>query len=334
MTVLITGASGFVGLNLCEHLLARGEKVVAFSMAPMPAPALRDFAALPGVLRVVEGDVSVPSEVETAFREAGAERVIHAAAMTPGGRGEKDNAARVMEVNVVGTANVLEAAWRHGVKRVLHLSSGAVYGENALAAPELDEEHPAPVPNTLYGISKYAGERTALRLRALRRLDLVAVRLGAVYGPWEYPSGVRDTLSAPLLASSLALDGGTALLSHQGRRDWLYARDVAAGLARLLDAPAPPHALYNLGSGREWDMSGWCERLGARYPDFSWRIAAGGEEPNVELWGSTRRSPMSTARLREDTGFEARFGLAESFEDYLPWLEAHREFIALPQGKH
>ena len=91
------------------------------------------------------------------------------------------------------------------------------------------------MPETVYAISKYAGERIALRYRRIWELDLVAARLGTVFGPWEYETGVRDTFSAPLLASSLVRRGSDVVLSGEGRKDWLYARDVAGAIAALLD---------------------------------------------------------------------------------------------------
>ncbi len=318
-----------MGLNLCEKLLASGETVVSFSQGPMPSPALADFARLPGTLRVMEGDVLDREALRRAFSEAAPTRLIHAAAMTPGARSERTDFRRVMETNVVGTVNVLDAAREAGVGRVIHLSSGSVYGANGFAtedtAGELTEEKPLPLPETLYSISKYAGERIALRYREIWGMNLVAARLGAVFGPWEYATGVRDTLSAPLLTSLLAREGREAVLAGDGRRDWLYARDVSEALAGLLDAPAPNHALFNVASGKVWDATEWCEKLRGRHPSFAWRVAAEGEAANVDLYGSTARAPMAPTRLREETGFAARFGLEEAFSDYMEWMDAHPE---------
>ncbi len=342
MTVLLTGASGFVGLNLCEYLLARGDTVIAFSKGPMPEEALADFEKLPGMLKVVEGDVLDLADVRAVFNLNAPEKVIHAAAMTPGELTERHSSGDVMVTNTLGVINVLDMVWRHGVGRVLHISSGAVYGANGLAQNELvelqnlvelTEDHPFPLPESIYAISKYAGERIALRYRKLWGMDLVVVRLGTVFGPWEYPTGVRDTLSAPLLASMIAQFGGQTILSKEavlagkGCKDWLYSRDVAEGLAGLLDAPAPAHALYNLGSGKLWEAAAWCDKLAARYSGFQWRLTDKAEEVNVDLYGSTERAPMAIGRLREETGFVPRFGLEDSFGDFMEWMEAHRGFF-------
>lgn len=325
MTILVTGGSGFVGLNLCEHLLGRGETVVSFSHGAMPEAAERDFARLPGTLQAVRGDVLDREALARVFREAKPACLIHGAAMTPGPAAERAAFGKVMETNVLGVVNVLDAARENGVGRIVHLSSGSVYGANAFAAEELAEDHPLPLPESVYSISKYAGERIALRYREIWGLDLVAVRLGAVFGPWEYATGVRDTLSAPLLTSSLAREGREAVLTGDGRRDWLYARDVAEGVTGLLGTEAPGHGLYNLGSGRVWDIAEWCGMLRERHADFRWRWAGEGEVANVDLYGASLRAPMSARRLQGQTGFLARYGLQEAFSDYMAWLERHGE---------
>ena len=139
MTLLITGASGFVGVNLVEAALARGEHVVAVALDALPAPALRAFAALPGRLDAVTGDVLDASLIEDVFARFHPDRVVPAAALTPGATQERPRAERTLMVNIAGVARVLEAAARHGVKRVVYPSSGSVYGANAFGPGPLDE---------------------------------------------------------------------------------------------------------------------------------------------------------------------------------------------------
>lgn len=321
MTVLVTGGSGFVGLNLLEQLLARGETVVNLSLAPPPAAALRRFEALPGRLATREGDVRDPEAIAQALADSRAERVIHGAVITADAERERRDAAGIVAVNVGGTVNALEAARRHGVRRFVYLGSGAVYGANGFAAPVLDEETP-PAPVSLYAITKYTAERISLRFRELWGLPLVVARLGGVFGRWEHDTGLRDTLSPPLLATRLAAEGREAVLGDEGRRDWIYAPDVAAGVLALLDADAPRHVVYNVAPGREWTVLDWCERLQRRFPNFRYRVADDPAGSNVRLYPASRRAPMSTARLHEDTGFAARYGLEEAFADYLDWWAA------------
>lgn len=323
MAILITGGSGFVGLNLIQRLLEGDAAVMNYSLSPPPEAAQRHFATLPGTLRNVAGDVLDSDAVERMFGEHAVESVIHAAVITADAERERREAARIVAVNVQGTVNVLEAARSRGVRRFLYVSSGAVYGRSGFSAAELDEEGTAPNPESLYGISKYAAERICLRYRTISAMDVVAARLGAVYGRWEYDTGQRDTLSGPFLATRLAVAGGEAVLSHSGRRDWIYAPDVAEGLLSLLNLPAHRHEVYHVASGREWTMEGWCERLRQRYPAFRYRIAEQAQAHAVNVQAAPLRAPLSPRRLREESGFSARYGLEEALADYLDWLERY-----------
>ncbi|MBI4183186.1 MAG: NAD(P)-dependent oxidoreductase [Proteobacteria bacterium] len=320
MAILITGGAGFVGLNLAEQLLGRGETVVLYDRIPPPEGALRAFSALSGKLHAVAGDVLDGAALARALNDHGVRALVHGAAVTAGVAREKADARSIARVNLLGTIEVLEAARAHGVGRILHLSTGSVYGRNAFVAGEIDEGATPPSPESLYGISKYAGERTALRYKALSGLDLVVARLGAVFGRWEYDTGVRDTLSPTLLATRVALAGHEAVLSREGRRDWIYASDIAEGLIRLLALEHPRHEVYHVSPGRSWTLADWCARLKARFPRFSYRIAADPSEATVELHGARDRSPLSCRRLAEETGFRARFGLDEAFADFMDWL--------------
>jgi len=325
MTTLVTGATGFVGNNIVEALLARGRKVLAFGQGGMPANALAAFARYGDQLNVVEGDVRDAACVERLFAERRIERVVHAAVITAGVAREKQDVTAIVEVNVAGTARVLETARRHGVGRILHVSSGSAYGRSLFEHERLIEDVTPDRPQTMYQITKFAGERTALRLRELHALDLVCVRLGSVIGPWERDTGVRDTLSTHFQLARMAARGETAVLpQREFRRDWVYCRDVAAVIADLLDAPALSHTLYNISSNLAWGSLGvWCRKLQEVYPRFTYRVAAEGERTNLGISELQDRGVMDISRLSRDIGYQPRFGPAQAYEDYARWL---REF--------
>ncbi len=322
MTVLVTGGTGFVGLNLAERLLGRGDDAVLLADRPLPDSAGRAFDALPGVLRVVTGDVRDRSALDEAFAK-GIDRVIHAAVITADAARAQRAARTVAEVNLLGTIELLEAAARHGAGRIVQVSSAAVYGAAAYDVAELTEAAPAPLPDSLYGITKFAAERTALLYREAQGLDLVAARLTALFGRWEYATGVRDTLSAPLQLLRLAKRGEAVVLPREEARDWLYGVDAADALIALLDQPDLPHDTYVVGPGETWSVARWCETLAAARPGFTWRFAGPGEAANVDFFGPRDRAPLNPERLARDTSFRARFGPGEAFADYLAWAEQH-----------
>lgn len=312
MRVLITGAAGFVGLNVVEALLARGWETIAADIAPPPDAA----AGWP--CRWTRLDVCDPAAAAALVESAQPDAIVHGAAITAGPDRERRDANVIVAVNLQGTLNMLAAAARRPPRRFLYFSSSSVYGENGYADMPLDAGRTHPVPETLYAITKYAGERAALRARALYGLDVVCARLSSAFGPWERDTGVRDTLSPPLQATELARAGGEARLEREGLRDWVYGRDIGGAVVALLEADKPRRPVYNVGPGVAWSVADWCRKLAARYPGFRWRI---GEPANVLLHAAQDRNPLGIAPLEEEFGWRPRFGLDAAFEDYMAWLD-------------
>lgn len=329
MAILITGGSGFVGMAVTERLLSQGEAVVILSSRPAPEPVLKALRAHRVPFIPVVGDVRCHEDLERAWAAAPIDRIVHAAAITPGAAREALDGPTALEVNTVGTLRVLEVARARGARRVVLLSSAAVYGASAFQGDWLDEEAAVPRPESVYAITKYAAERLALRLSRLWRIDLVALRLGSVFGPWERDTGVRETLSPIWHVTRCAISGQAVTLPRPGRRDWIYVRDVAEVVARAMDLPAAEPLVMNIGLGREWTVADWCERLALRFPHFCWRIgtvADGGRI--IDYHGERDRAPLAIKRLRKCLGFTPRFGIDEAFADYMAWLCAYPDVTA------
>jgi UDP-glucuronate 4-epimerase len=319
VSTFITGACGFVGLALAEHLLQRGEVVVGFDRNPLPPAAARAFDALPGRFTLRTGDVRDVGALHDAMALHRPQRLVTLAAVTADATRERVAPGAIFEVNVGGVVGALTAAAACGVLRVVHVSSGAVYGASGDGASALHEDATPLRPEGLYGISKQAAEGTALRLAALHGLDVVVGRLGTCFGPWEADTDVRDTPSALLQIVRLAEHGTPVLLPRSGRRDWLYVRDAAAGLGALLDRPDLPHATYNVAAGFMSSMTEWCGAWATRHPGFAWRLAGEHEQANVDCYAPYDRAPMDIARLRVDTGFTPRFDLDAAASDFFSW---------------
>ncbi len=234
--ILLTGGAGFVGLNVAEQLLARGDEVLIFDLRPPPA-------AFSNAL-FVEGDVTDRVSLHETMSKHPVDRVIHMSAITAGPERDAREPQRIAEVNLIGTLNVLEASSKSRVRRFVHASTGALFGAAGIGVSEpLDEERHRPVPESMYGITKYAAERSALRLAALWGLDVRIGRLAQVFGRWEHASGVRDRLSLPTEIARIARAGGEAVFPPLGDTDYIYAPDVARALialARRKRAFAPP----------------------------------------------------------------------------------------------
>ena len=324
MTVLVTGAAGFVGLNVVEHLLRAGRPVVGLDRIDLPARARRCFAVLPGRLTWIGGSVLSASDLSRALTIAPVQAVIHCAVITAGSARERRDPEGIVAVNVQGAVAALAAAARRGVGRFVYPSSVAVYGAAARGVPLVGEDEVPTQPVMLYGLTKLACETLLPRMAEVGGIGFAAARLASVYGPWEYATGARDTLSPMLAALHHARKGIEAVLSTPGLGDFVYARDVAAGLVALADAPALSRTIYNLGSGQVGSAEHWCAALAGLVPGFRWRRAAEGENANTISHVAFDRGALDILRLAADTGYAPAFTMAQAAADYLAW-EAARD---------
>jgi nucleoside-diphosphate-sugar epimerase len=319
--VLVTGAGGLVGAAVVEALVRRGTKVVALDRSPPPAEVAAAWSGHPGRTITVTGDVRDSDALAQVIRENAVRRLIHGATVTAGADRDATDPEGIVSVNVLGTISVLRAARATGMGRMLVLSSNAVYGPNAQVGDELDEVATQPDPRTMYAITKFAAERTALRLAELWSLDLRIARLSSIYGRYERDTGLRDTLS-PLYQATMAARAGTpVVLPGPGRRDWMYSRDVGSGIAALIDAPALPEPVYHVSTGRPFSVADWCGLLQRRYPGFSWRVAEAGEPATIDYFSFGERRPLAVTKFMRDTQFRPAYDAERALGDWLEWLD-------------
>lgn len=323
MKILVFGGTGFVGLNIAEALLKRGHAVTLFDRAGLPAAAQRAFAAHEKSLSIVTGDVLDRTLINDVIA-TGFDAIILGAAITAGAERDAADPESILQVNLLAQTPILMAARKHGVRRVINLSSAGAYGASAFKYPLLDEDLPCD-PVSLYAITKFASEKVAARLAALWQADFVSVRLSAVFGPWERATGVRDTLSPLMQIFAAQAKGSAALLARAGVRDWIYAPDVADAITLLIEAPKLQHGLYNISNGTSWSALEWGEELATRHPGFVCRLAQVHEAATIDLHSDSDRAPLAVARLAQEFGWRVRFGCADSAADLTDWSARHSE---------
>jgi len=322
MAILVTGAAGFVALNIVEHLLSAGRDVVGLDRIPLPPRATRDFALLPGRFTLIGGSILSAADLSRALTVMPVEAVIHCAVITAGTAREKSDPETIVAVNIQGAVGALMASVRRGVKRFVYPSSGSIYGHAAKGVALIEEDSLRPDPVMLYGLTKRAAETILPRIAETQGVRFTAARLGSVYGPWEYATGVRDTLSPMLQALECARAGQEAVLGPPWRGDYIFSRDVAAGLVRIADAPALSRNVYNLGSGQSRSVEDWYAALTPLVPDLRWRRAAADEAYNVESHSGFDRGAFDIGKIAAETGFAPRFDFPAAAADYLAWLNA------------
>lgn len=315
MTVLVTGGTGFVGLNIVERLAENGIDVIALGWAapPWPLPYPTNHC------EIVVGDVRSVEAMESALAGRRPDAIVHAAAMTPALERERDEPGEVARVNVGGTIAVLQLARRLDVRRLVVLSSVAVYGAAGPEQGKLAAARTSPKPISLYGITKLAAEQAALHLGALYGIDVRALRLGPVFGRYEYATGLRDTLSPHWQIVECAREGREARLPQACAADWIYARDAAAGVVGVLETDRVDEPVFDLGGGQVTDAVMWCEAVAQFFPSFRWQVVANGEDINIAYPLPRERAPLDNAAVTAATGFQPRFDLRTAAADYLEW---------------
>ncbi len=302
MHVLVTGGAGFIGSNLVDALLGRGDSVTVID--DLSTGRRENLAgALERGARLIEADVRDAAAVEQAFAAAPPQIVFHLAAQLDVRRSLEDPAFDA-SVNVVGTITLLEAARRHATRRFVNTSTGgAIYGEvDVMPTPE----SVPPQPLSAYGQGKQCAELYCGWARRLYGLETVTLRYGNIYGPRQDPAGEAGVIA--IFAGRL-LRGERPVIFGDGTatRDYTYVDDVVA--ANLLAAEHPAaHGAYNVGTGVESSVLDVVAALREAAG-----VAAGDFEPVFEppRLGELERSVLDATRARQELGFRPRVALVE-----------------------
>lgn len=245
---LVTGGLGFIGSHLCRALLARGDELrIVDDLSDAPYPKVRkreNEAALrrdyPGV-GVIEGCITNRDLMTRLAQDT--DSIIHLAGLA-GVRPSFADPGRYADVNVAGTANVLEAAQRAGHDSFVFASSSSVYG-NATPLPAR-EDAPAIVPESPYAASKRSAELVvSAMLRKTPAMRCAALRFFTVYGPRQRPEMAITTFLRAILAGKPIVVFGDGSM----RRDFTHVDDIVRGITAVIERAPPGFRAYNLGSG-------------------------------------------------------------------------------------
>ncbi len=301
MRSLVTGGAGFIGSNLVDGLIERGDEVTVLDVLSTGRLDNLESALANGV-HVAEGDIQDAASVAEIVAGAAPERIFHLGAQIDVRRSAADPAFDA-RVNVEGTINLLEAARSAGVARVINSSTGgAIYGEGqVIPAPE---DHPV-APEAPYGQSKFAAEGYCELFRRLHGLSTVSLRYGNVYGPRQDPLGEAGVVA---IFCGKLLDGEPATVFGDGlqTRDYVYVEDVVA--ANLTAAEADVSGAFNVGTGVETSVLELVEQLG----EVSGRTLAAEHAP--ERLGEVRHIALDVSKARVELGWEPRVSVSEGLE--------------------
>ena len=310
--VLVTGAAGFIGSSLVDRLIGEGREVVGLdSFDPFYAESEKlrnlDSAVLGRTFRLVRGDIRDATLLSQVFSEGRFDVVVHLAALA-GVRPSLERPAAYTDVNVNGTAQLLEAAVRSECPRFVFASSSSVYGERE-AGPFFESDR-VDHPISPYAATKRAGELLSHSFHVAHGLKVACIRFFTAYGPRQRPDlAIRKFSACMLEGKSVPIfgDGG-------GLRDFTYIEDVVDGVVRTLDASLE-YRLLNIGSGREISVLEMVRQL-----EESLHISAKIEWLPRQV-GDVSRTWADITAARETLGYSPRVSFKEGIERFVAWLK-------------
>ena len=324
MTTLVTGGNGWLPSHVVRRLARLGEAVVSYDLME-PDDVLRQFLGA-DCSKVVfaSGDVTDRDRLRDTAMQHGVTSIISAAAITPRVDRERREPERIIAVNLGGVVNALEVARAlPDFRRFVQISSCAVFGD-VPGVRELDEDSPVNSTN-LYGITKLAGERVALRYSDLFGLDVVAVRPSNVYGPMERftPGYAGATELREMLRTHFEGKPIKVAALDASYRDWTFVEDVAEGIERAWAVDGPlPRKIFIVSSGEQRSIGEVLEAFRQNLPGLEYQVVPP-EEANypVELDGA---GPLPMNRqAHELLGWSPRTSFGAGMREYLSWIAAN-----------
>jgi nucleoside-diphosphate-sugar epimerase len=313
MAVLIIGG-GLVGSQIARLLVEAGERPVIMDRAAQPQ-ALADIVELARV-RIVEGDVLRPPTLEEAIREHRITDVVHTAANPLLTLGAQRDPRGAIELNVMGTVNVLEAARTHGLKRVVVASSNVLnhFLAGGEGAGDPSREEAFMRPTTFYATTKQTIENLGLNYAQWCGVDFAAVRYGAVAGPWRGEGGGGPS-NALREAVECALRGEEAVVPAAGL-EWVYSKDAARGTVLALRAKSLTSRVFNITMGYVCGPDELAAAVTAAIPGARVRIgtptASAPSMPNM-----IRASDLTLAK--EVLGFTPQYRMPDAVRELADW---------------
>jgi UDP-glucose 4-epimerase len=296
MRVLVTGGGGFIGSHVVDRLLDRGDTPRIFDLSASPYHS-------PLEVETFTGSITDSANLDLAMRDCDA--VIHLAAVADVGHVLADPVL-AEEVNTRGTLNVLEAACRAEVGRVVYGSTTWVYSD--CVEQEVDEETPIPAPRHLYTATKLAGETYCSGYAELYDLESTVLRFGIPYGPRARAAGVVAKFT------DLAFEGKALTIAGDGSttRSFIYVEDLADGIVAAL-APEAAGRTYNLSGDEIVTILEIAERVQENTDNCE--IVHTPPRP-----GDFPGKAISNERALAELGWEAKTSFREGVRKYVEWV--------------
>jgi len=327
MTVLVTGAAGFIGAATSRALLERGDVVVGIdNINDYYDPSLKQARLnqlqqqFGNRFRFEKVDFADADALNTFTDTIEIDGIVHLGAQA-GVRYSLENPQAYVRSNLVGHCNMLDLAKHRQARHMVYASSSSVYGSNKALPFRVEDRVDHPL--SLYAATKKADELLSESYSSLYRIPLTGLRFFTVYGPWGRPDMAMWIFTKALYA------GEPLPLFNRGemRRDFTYIDDIVRGVIACLDGPpvddgeakaggsASPHAIYNIGNHRSEDLMSVVDIL----EQETGRKAL--LDPKPMQIGDVRETFADLSAIERDHGFEPRTSIDEGVPRFVAWYK-------------
>ena len=305
---LITGGAGFIGSNLAAALVAQGERVRVLD--DFSTGRESNLRALEGKIELVRGTITDAATVDAAVTSV--DYVLHQAARASVPR-SVEQPVECDLVNVHGTALVLDAARRHGVKRVVFAASSSAYGETP-TLPKVETMLPSPL--SPYAVSKLAAEHYCRVFHICYGLETVALRYFNVFGPRQDPKSQYAAVIPNFITTALA--GGHPSIYGDGEqsRDFCYIENCVEANLKACTAPGAAGQVFNVACGERTTL---LEVVNQLSEIVGRKLVPKHLPPRA---GDIKHSLADISRAREVLGYQGRVGFVEGLRRTVDWYRS------------
>ena len=313
--ILITGGAGFIGSNLCDYFLSKGDKVVCLdNFATGHRHNLKDFINHPN-FSLIEGDIRNATDCATAVK--GVDYVLHQAALGSVPRSLKDPVT-TNDVNVTGFLNMLVAARDEKVKRFIYAASSSTYGDSE-SLPKVEEVIGKPL--SPYAITKYINELYAEIFSKTYGLETIGLRYFNVFGRKQDPNGAYAAVIPKFVMQLMHLERPKINGDGNYSRDFTYIDNVIQmnELAMLTQNPEAINTVYNTAYGDRNTLNNLVGYLKEYLSEYDPRIATVSVEYGSNRAGDIPHSLASIDKAKNLLGYNPKYSIQEGLKEAGGW---------------
>jgi UDP-glucuronate 4-epimerase len=326
--ILVTGAAGFIGFHVAQHLLAQGELVVGFDNlndyyeVSLKEDRLAQLRQHENFSFYQDDIVNLTSLLEVC-KDHEVDRIVHLAAQA-GVRYSIENPHAYIESNVTGFMNILECARQRKVEHLVYASSSSVYGANSKTPFSTSDTVDHPV--SMYAATKKSNELMAHAYSHLHGLPTTGLRFFTVYGPWGRPD-----MSPILFADAITQQKPLKVFNYGNHyRDFTYIDDIVDGILRVLkrapqktvlsvnnSTPRPPYKVYNIGAQKPVHLLSFIEFVEQGLEKTTKKEMLPMQPGDVE------RTFADVQDLINDTGYQPKTDVKEGVSKFIAWYRSY-----------